>query len=134
MANSEQPNANSTWISEGLLIASAPVAAYLLTLSYIGGYVRFFQIPTEFISLNITALFSVAGNIVFVGMFVYVLFLVFFLLWPHTDSPILWRALRVFPFAALLLIQLMFFGKRWHEWVGSLFIFAFLVMHYFTTP
>jgi hypothetical protein len=71
MANYEPPNANSAWISEGLLIASAQVAAYLLTLSYIGGYAGFFQIPTEFISLNLTTLFSVAANIVFVGMFVY---------------------------------------------------------------
>jgi len=134
MANSEQSNALSTWISEGLLIALAPVAAYLLTLSYIGGYVGFFNIPTEFISLNLTTLFSVAGNIMFVAMFVYGLFLMFFFLWPHTDSPILKRSLRIFPFAALLWVQLMFFGKRWHEWITTLFFFAVLGLQFFTLP
>ncbi len=134
MANPDQSSEQSTWISEGLLIASAPVAAYLLTLSYIGGYASYFQIPMEFISLNLTTLFSVAGNIVFVGMFVCTLFLLFFVLWPHTDGPILWRALRVFPWVALLWIQLIFFGKRWHDWVGTLFVLAFLMMYYFTSP
>ncbi len=134
MEYSEQSTPSSAWISEGILIASAPVVAYLLTLSYIGGYAGFFQIPTDFISINLSTLFSVAGNIAFVAMLVYGLFLTFFLLWPHTDSPVLKRALHLFPFGALLWIQLIFFGKRLHEWGGTLFVVVLFGMLSFVSP
>jgi len=134
MANSEQSNAQSTWISEGLLIAFAPVTAYILTLSYLGGYVGFFQIPAEFISLNLSTMFSVAGNILLVPMFISLLFLMVFFLWPHSDSPVLNRALRLFPFGALLFIQLLFFQKRWHDWITTLYLFAYLLLQFFVVP
>lgn len=113
MENSEPSNGVSTWISEGLLIASAPVAVYLLTLSYISGYSSYFNIPMEFLSLNVTTLFAVGGKVLFVGLLTYATFLMLFLLWPHSDSPILKRALTIFPFVALLFIKVMFFGKQW---------------------
>lgn len=57
-----------------------------------------------------------------------------FLLWPHSDSPILDRALRIFPFTALLIMQVIFFGKHWHEWIGWLSAFAVLLMLFFISP
>jgi hypothetical protein len=132
--NPEPSNAKSTWISEGLLIACAPVTAYLLTLSYISGYSSYFNIPMEFLSLNITTLFAVGGNVVSVGLFAYVFFLTLFLLWPHSDSPILKRALIIFPFAAVLFIKVMFFGKRWREWSEMLYICAFMTTILFIVP
>jgi len=134
VGNSEPSNATLTWISEGLLIACAPVAAYLLTLSYISGYSSYFKIPMEFLSLNVTTLFAVGGNVVTVGLFAYAVFLTLFLLWPHSDSPILKRALMIFPFAALLFIKVMFFGMHWREWGGMLYICAFMSFIFFVVP
>lgn len=134
MANSEQSTVNTNWITESVLIASAPVVAYVLALSYIAGYAGYFDIPTDFISLSVGTLFSVGGHIVSIGLLLFGLFVGFFVWWPHSDSPILWRVKAVSPWAALLLIQLAFFGKRWQEWIANLFLFAVLIAHFFLIP
>jgi len=134
MANSEQSAAKSTWISESILIASAPAAAYLLSYSYIAGYADYFHIPTEFISLNIATMFSIARPILVLLLMVYTLFIMLFLFWPLTDNPIRTRTVRIFPFAALTLLQLLFFGKHWYEWIGSFSVLAYLAAQFFLVP
>jgi hypothetical protein len=134
IANSEQPASKLTWISEGLVIASAPVGAYLLGLSYIAGYASFFQIPTEFISLNIATLFSIAGAITFVALMVVALFFLLFMFWPHSENPILFRVLTLFPLLALLYLQISFFGRHWHEWISTLLALLILIIQFFVMP
>jgi len=106
--------AKPLWISEGILLASAPVAAYLLGVAYISGYMDFFHIPSDFVSVNATALFSASTGILFVGVIVLLLFTLVFTIWPRSDNPILRRVLIIFPIFALLFIKLMLFGRIWH--------------------
>jgi hypothetical protein len=129
-----QSAATSTWISETVLIASAPVAAYLLTLSYIAGYAGYFNIPTDFISLGITTLFSIGGRVLFLVTLTLLIFVSLFMFWPHSDSPILWRVKRIFPFGVLFIIQLLFFEAHWHEWIGTLWVLALLAAQFFLVP
>lgn len=124
----------STWLTEGLLIAAAPAAAYVLALNYISGYASYFQIPMEFLSLNVTTMFVVGGKILSLAFLVYLFVLLPFHFLPAGDSPLLHRILAILPWAALLYIQVMFFGRRWHEWRSTLFLFLFIAADFFLLP
>jgi len=104
-----------TWITEGLLIASAPVAAYLLALNYISGYASYFQIPTEFLYLNVTTMFVAGGKILSIALFISLFVLLVFQFLPARDSPLLRRILAILPWGTLLYIQALFFGRHWNE-------------------
>jgi hypothetical protein len=115
------------WFTEGLLIAAAPVAAYLLTLNYINGYASYFQIPLEFLSLNVPTMFVVGGKILSASLLVYLFFLLVGRFVPAEDGPLLHRILVILPWVGLLYIQILFFGKKWHEWRET-FIFSLLLV------
>ncbi len=122
-----------TWLTEGLLIAAAPIAAYLLALSYISGYAEYFQIPMELISLNAITLFVVGGKILSLGIFVY-LFVFFVFQFISADSPIVVRILVVLPWFVLVYVEAIFFRFRWREWGMSLIFFLVLVVELFIFP
>lgn len=58
---------------EGLLVILIPAFAYALGFSYEAGYLSFFRVPSSFISIDISALFSTA---IFVAFYLF-----FLLLW-----------------------------------------------------
>src|SRR5260370_23415953 len=124
----------STLFTEGLLIAAAPVAAYLLALTYISGYASYFSIPMEFLSLNVTTMFVVGGKILSLALLVWLFVLLVFQFLPAGDNPLLRRILAILPWAALLYIQVMFFGRRWHEWRSTLLFFLLIAAELFLLP
>ena len=134
MANSEQSTAKSTWVSEGILIASAPVAASVVALTYIAGYASYFEIPTEFLSLNVTTLFVVGGKILNLALFAFLLFFFVFQLVPDTDNPLRRRILAISPWAVLLFLQVLFFDGKWREWLSTLMWTLLLVLTLFVGP
>jgi hypothetical protein len=129
----ETKTAKWTWLTEGLLIAAAPIAAYLLALSYISGYAEYFQIPTELLSLNAITLFVVGGKILSLAMFVY-LFVLFVFQFISADSPIVVRILVVLPWFVLAYVEAIFFRFRWREWRMNFIIFLVLVVELFIVP
>jgi hypothetical protein len=130
----ESRTAKSIWLTEGLLIAGAPVAAYVLALVYINGYADYFQIPMEFLSLNVTTMFVVGGKILFLAFLVYLFVMLPLHFLPAADSPFVNRSLVILPWAALLCIKVMFFGRRWQEWRSTLFYFLLMVAYFFLLP
>lgn len=54
-------------VGEAVVVASAPVAAYLVTLAYMAGQSRYFGFPLELISVDLPDLFIAAGTLLVVG-------------------------------------------------------------------
>lgn len=123
----------SKWLTEGLLIAAAPVAAYLLALSYISGYARYFQIPVELLSLNAGTLFVIGGKILSVAIIIF-MFLMLIFQFLSADSPILVKILMVLPWVALVYLEAVLFRFPWREWRLNLIFSVVLALEFFIIP
>lgn len=121
------------WLTEGLLIAAAPVAAYLLALSYISGYAGYFQIPMELLSLNAITLFVVGGKILSLTLFAYLLVIFVFQFIP-ADNPIVPRLLVILPWFVLMYVEATFFKFVWREWYMNLIVFLVLAIELLILP
>jgi hypothetical protein len=118
-----------------LVIAATPVAAYVLALAYISGYAGYFKIPVEFLSLNVGALFVIAGNIL-VAVLVVVFLLFFICQFLRADSPIpiLVKILMLFPGVGVVYAEAVMFRFPWPEWRWKLFLLIALGVEFFVFP
>jgi hypothetical protein len=123
----------SKWLTEGLVIAAAPVAAYVLALAYISGYAGYFQIPVEFLSLNAGTLFVIGGKILAAAILIYFFLFLIFQFLP-ADSPILARILMLLPWATLVYVESLLFRFPWREWRLKLIILIVLAVELFVFP
>lgn len=111
---------NRAWISESLLIASAPVAAYALTLSYMVGFAGFFRIPAAFLSVNIGTMFSTASELFFPILLVMCVFFGAYLLMPSSEHPVAEKIVIILPLTAIFVSKMAMFERRWQEWAPTL--------------
>src|SRR3989338_3977635 len=124
------------WISEGLIIAASPIIAYLITFTYEASFSGVFEIPFQFITLNLTTVFVVASVLIGVvlllcstGNFVYT-----YVVPKSEDNPIYRSLVRFFPLFFLLTVVIALFGPNWKEWIGYLVITAFYAFLEFAFP
>ena len=125
--------ARSKWLTEGLLIAAAPLAAYLLALSYISGFAGYFHIPVELLSLNAGTLFVIGGKILTVAILIVLLVMLISQFLP-ADSPILVRVLVLLPWAALVYVEALLFRFPWPEWRVKLILLFLMALEMFIVP
>lgn len=109
-------------MSEGLLIAMAPVVAYALTLSFMVGFAEFFHVPASFLSLNIGTMFSTAGDLLIPAALVLQVFFAAYYFMPRREHPVAERFAIALPIVALLVFKLAIFGTRWQEWLPTLLV------------
>lgn len=126
---STQSERKRTWLTEGILIASFPVVAYILMLSFVIGYCDFFTIPVSFVSLNLPTMLWI-GLRLEVG----ILFLLFFAVaayWLLTsyDSTTTKNILVLIPYAALLFFEIIL-GLPWRDWRLTLGVLLLLTPFY----
>src|SRR5258707_3352704 len=100
----QETKKETRWITEGLLIAFTPAAAYLLALTFIAGYASYFEIPREFLSLNVPTLFAVGGEILKLACLVGLLFFLAFQLVPESASSLCGRIFAISPLVGLMLL------------------------------
>lgn len=125
------------WISQGIIVALSPVIGYGLAFLYELGFCLVFEIPREFITLNLTAVFIAAGSLVVIIFIFYWLIDIFLRLVPQRDS-LLFRELGLFLAISLLPVGLLILW--WGLWerlivvAGVFFFFVFLefIMPLFT--
>jgi hypothetical protein len=130
----EEPNKKSLWISEGLIIASAPIAAYVLAMTFVSSYLDYFKIPAEFSSLNIMSMFSIASQIFTVAVIAPLIYLAVFSLVKHAESPVTRRIRLVLPFAIMFAFRFLLFFSHVAEWIGSLVVLLLLIFTFFYLP
>jgi hypothetical protein len=126
-----QSERKKTWLTEGILIASVPVVAYILMLSFVIGYCDFFSIPVSFVSLNLSTMLWI-GLRLEVGIFFLFLFTVttYSLLTPY-DNTTTKKILGLAPYAGILFLQISL-RLPWRDWrltlVGLLLSIPIMLM------
>ncbi len=112
----EKPQTRSL-LTEGILIAGFPIVAYLHAFLYELSYAKYFGMPVEFISLDLTSIFIV-GVTVLGWVMIFVLSLVLLLAFVKI-SPTFRKSPRITLFGLLFgmvsvgLIALLFFKSLW---------------------
>ena len=133
-----QSERKKTWLSEGILVASVPVYAYILMLSFVIGYCDFFQIPVSFVSLNLPTMLWI-GLRLEVGLF-FMLFITAPAYWllRSYDHKTANTILILLPYFGLLLLQIAL-RLPWRDWRWSLVVLATYIpfvffFHFFNPP
>jgi hypothetical protein len=121
-----QSEGEKNWLTEGILIFSVPVVAYILMLSFVIGYCDFFSIPVSFVSLNLPTMLWI-GLRLEVGIF----FLFFFAVatyWLLTlyDNTTTKKILALVPFAGLLVFEISL-RLPWRDWRLTLVFLLLLI-------
>lgn len=132
MDNELEKSTTKHWVSEGLIIAAIPVVAYMITFSYETGFAGFFGIPREFIALNFTSVFIVAGALLGVLFFLFLWTETFFL---FPSKGILYRtSLRLLPLFLLLPVLFILYGNYWRKWIGPAIIMLIFALIAYGAP
>lgn len=122
------------WIWQGIIVAASPVIGYGLAFVYELGFCQVFDIPTEFITLNLTSVFIAAGSLIGIVLILYWFAELFLMLVPARKPP-LFREL-VF-LLILLLFNLGFIILWWGMWervIYVIFTLIFFAMLLFVFP
>lgn len=113
-----------SWLTEGILIASVPVYAYILMLSFVIGYCDFFQIPVSFASLNLLTMLWIGLRLA-IGLIILFFFTAFvygFLKVLH--NKITEAVLLLVAYAGLLVLEIDL-RLPWRDWRWTLALLAF---------
>jgi len=91
-------------LSEGIIIGLATIFAYLLVFTYESSYLRYFNIPSEFVSVSLENFFIVLAGLS--GFFILFYFLLDFLLFfvPKKDNYV---GRRIFSFVITIMVLLL---------------------------
>lgn len=116
----QEQNKNKSWITEGLLIASVPFLGYLISYLYEKGFCSVFDIPYQFISLNVNAIFFASGSLIFFAIS-YLLFIdnvSIFIVPYYKKDDLIWNEIALFaPFWAFGIGIIAIYGSAWKEWL-----------------
>lgn len=134
MVNAVKKQITKHWVSEGLIIAACSIVAYLLTFVYEAGFARFFRIPLEFITLNLTSIFVVAGALLVVVIFLFLLTELIFTILNRGDNPIYRGVVRLIPVFLLFAALLFLYGVQWREWIWIAVVMIMLAFLEFGFP
>lgn len=123
-------------LTETLIISSLPVIAYAITVAYEAGYIIYFNIPIEIISVSTTNIFisiSFVISILFIILYyAQGLFLFFGKTIPIPESLKKVIIYQLGPFYLISIVSLLAFGlKQWKEYavfIGMSFIFTLIYL------
>lgn len=123
--------------SEGVIIAASPVLAYLYTYRYESAFASIFKIPPEFIELNLTTFFVMAGRLALVLFFVIIIYnlLYQFLAIPFKKEEVIYRRIiALTPLFFMLAAKVYLFGWLWRFWKTSFFGILVVASFFFLFP
>jgi len=119
---------------EGLLVATIPLAGYLLAFAYEAGFCGVFHIPMSFMTLSPTMVFAaIAGLALLVAPLLWFANLMC-MLGLGLGDPIARSLIRLAIPAALFLLSIGINLKAWRESMGLLLLLAFFVLLEFGLP
>ena len=123
-------------LSEGIVVAATPVAAYLFTFAYEAGFCGYFGIPVEFIAFSLTNFFIATGAVFFVLIILYFLADVFLsgLARSGIDARYYVYILMILPWIVSLAIHVFVYGKIWREWIYLLYPLGWFCLVFFLLP
>ena len=136
MNSSLQSQKPAPWISEGLIIATAPVVAYLYAFLYQGSFAAFFGIPLEFVTISLTTVCIVAVLLVCsFQMFFFTAYFVYLNLKDFRMQPEIRFRLASPSYAAIpTAIGVYYFRSNWRLWIGGLVTFLVIAGVHFGLP
>ena len=95
MTNNKE-NVKKSWVTEGLVIASIPIVAYILTYQFEVGFTSVFKIPREFIKFDLTNILIVTIVLFTTILLVLPYFnFIFVILWSNRENPIYRSLIKV---------------------------------------
>lgn len=126
-----------SWLFEGIVIAAIPSFGYFIAFLYELGFCNVFNIPIQFISLNLTVIFIAVGALIVLltGLFLIVNW-IYLIIAPYykKDNPI-WNTLLIsFPVLILLLGYILLYWSLWKEWLFAFIVFLFFIFLDFVFP
>ena len=135
MGNEVENKTTKKWISEGIIIATSPIVAYLFTYEYEAGFCNVFGIPVQFISIDLATTFFVILGLytLFFNMLLFGNLIFMFLDKSH---PIYRRlTITLVFFLLFFLAPIYLYGiHMWREWIWFACIFGFLALLLFVFP
>jgi hypothetical protein len=134
MDNELEKSTTKHWVSEGLIIAAIPIVAYMITFSYETGFAGFFGIPREFIALNFTSVFIVAGALLGVLFFLFLLTEIISMVFPPSKDIIYRTSLPFFPLSLMCAALFILYGSYWREWIGSVVVTMLFALFWYGFP
>src|SRR5215469_4020889 len=122
-----QSERENSWLTEGILIASVPVYAYILLLSFVIGYCEFFDIPVSFVSLNLPTMLWIGLQLKNGLFFLFIFAVVVYWCLKVQNVKISKAVLLLYiPYVGLLLLQIMQ-GLPWRDWRWTLLILMIFI-------
>lgn len=121
MDNNTVGTRNRNWLSEGIIIGTAPVFVYAVTLTYEKGFVDYFGMPNQLISPNITTIFTAGFVLLGILLSVFAIGDAVYSFIPRNDF-LTMRLKWLFPVFFLLIIYIKMFGQNWKEWIAVLMV------------
>ena len=122
------------WFSEGFIIASSPIVAYMFTFAYEAGFARVFGIPLEFITLNLKRVFIVASVLLTIVGLLFWLANLIFMVSPKETNPIYRGFIRLSLPVLLFVVFIFLFGPVWQEWIVLVIVLAIMIWVEFGFP
>lgn len=132
MADTEITPLQHGWMTEGIVIAAVPVAAYLAAFVYEAGYFTVFSIPLALVRVDLTTVFIALGALVAVLVFVFALANTIYVLLPGSKGVIHRSVVRIIFVLSPVVPFLVISGMRREQVfvvfaLGSLVVMSLLV-------
>ncbi|WP_019227205.1 hypothetical protein [Sedimentibacter sp. B4] len=122
-------------LSDSIIVFISPIIAYLLQYVYEIGYTRYFGIPIEFISIDISKFLLILGGSWSVIVFLFFFINLLIILFHGVDNYIVREIKSHIPMALICIMTAAIYGRsNWKIALPSVFIFVFVVLLTFVLP
>lgn len=123
----------TNFLTDPIFLGFISVYSYLVVFIYESAYNRFFNIPNQFISLNLSSFFIVFSSILFLLVSIFLIANLFVIILPNKLNPIRYCLIRLFYPFILVISFLKFYGPSVSFLILFLF-FLYLVFEEFILP
>lgn len=139
----EKPSGNETkqnsarkklGLTEGLLIASIPVCAYGVALTFEMSYCWYFGIPFQLIEISMVDIAKALGLLTFIGFFVFVFIDLISFFKDIIPFTLIRNFIKVVPLLIMTGIAIFCFREAWEEWAPFASIFILFAAFNFLLP
>jgi hypothetical protein len=133
--NNKIPAGIRNYLTEGIIIASAPLFGYLAALVYESGYAKSFGIPFELVEVDLKSVFIAMSALIGLVLTFQLLIFLFIDFYRKREDPIKLGLLKVSPWIILFSISFYLFGPNgWKEWIFMLVFLSIMTFYVFIFP
>jgi len=133
MAGNETPTPRS-WLTEGLIIAFLPALAYLMAFSYETGFLKAYNIPSDFVEVNLNTICTFFFAIIVVGSVLLNIFLAILIITPAKYKRFFKKLIPILIYFFLVLIYVATYPLQMKKWSIMIIFLAFFLFIIFGMP